>query len=161
MICWRLRYNNYWMCLLAQQFQPCLTFYNPMGCNPPRLLCPWDSPGKNAGVGCHFLLQRIFLAMASNPCLLHLLNWQAGSLTLASPGKPSVIIIYTYTHCFLLKQIFNIIQKPFLILKMILRSTKCILKNKENLSPILFMNNFVSTIYWVFVYTKHFNSARR
>ena len=25
--------------------------------NPPRLLCPWDSPGKNTGVGCHFLLQ--------------------------------------------------------------------------------------------------------
>ena len=24
---------------------------------PPRLLCPWDSPGKNTGVGCHFLLQ--------------------------------------------------------------------------------------------------------
>ena len=26
-----------------------------------RLLCPWDFPGKNTGVGCHFLLQRIFL----------------------------------------------------------------------------------------------------
>ena len=25
------------------------------------LLCPWDSPGKNAEVGCHFLLQGIFL----------------------------------------------------------------------------------------------------
>ena len=24
---------------------------------PTRLLCPWDSPGKNSGVGCHFLLQ--------------------------------------------------------------------------------------------------------
>ena len=24
---------------------------------PSRLLCPWDSPGKNTGVGCHFLLQ--------------------------------------------------------------------------------------------------------
>ena len=24
---------------------------------PTRLLCPWDSPGKNTGVGCHFLLQ--------------------------------------------------------------------------------------------------------
>ena len=24
---------------------------------PTRLLCPWDSPGKNAGVGCHFLFQ--------------------------------------------------------------------------------------------------------
>ena len=28
---------------------------------PIRLLCPWDSPGKNAGVACHFLLQGIFL----------------------------------------------------------------------------------------------------
>ena len=26
-----------------------------------RLLCPWDSPGKNTGVGCHALLQGIFL----------------------------------------------------------------------------------------------------
>ena len=26
---------------------------------PTRLPCPWDSPGKNTGVGCHFLLQRI------------------------------------------------------------------------------------------------------
>ena len=24
---------------------------------PTRLLCPWDSPGKNTGVGCHFLFQ--------------------------------------------------------------------------------------------------------
>jgi len=24
---------------------------------PTRLLCPWDSPGKNTGLGCHFLLQ--------------------------------------------------------------------------------------------------------
>ena len=24
---------------------------------PSRLFCPWDSPGKNTGVGCHFLLQ--------------------------------------------------------------------------------------------------------
>ena len=28
---------------------------------PTRLLCPWDFPGKNTGVGCHFLLQGIFL----------------------------------------------------------------------------------------------------
>ena len=36
-----------------------------------RLLCPWDSPGKNTGVGCHFLLQGIFWAQGSNPGLLH------------------------------------------------------------------------------------------
>ena len=29
----------------------------PRGLQPARLLCPWDSPGKNTGVGCHFLLQ--------------------------------------------------------------------------------------------------------
>ena len=29
----------------------------PHGRQPTRLPCPWDSPGKNTGVGCHFLLQ--------------------------------------------------------------------------------------------------------
>ena len=34
-------------------------FLQPHGLRPTRLLCPWDSLGKNAGVGCHFLLQGI------------------------------------------------------------------------------------------------------
>ena len=38
---------------------------------PARLLCPWDSAGKNTGVGCHSPLQRIFLTQGSNPGLLH------------------------------------------------------------------------------------------
>ena len=33
---------------------------------PARLLCPWDSPGKNTGVGCHFFLQEIFLTQELN-----------------------------------------------------------------------------------------------
>ena len=36
-----------------------------------RLLCPWDFPGKNTGVGCHFLLQGIFPTQGYNSCLLH------------------------------------------------------------------------------------------
>ena len=48
-----------------------------------RLLCPWNSPGKNTGVGCHGLLQSIFPTQGSNPCLLHLLHWQMSSLPLA------------------------------------------------------------------------------
>ena len=40
------------------------------GLQPSRLLCPWDSPGKNPGVGCHVLLQGIFLAQALNLRLL-------------------------------------------------------------------------------------------
>ena len=43
----------------------------PHGLQPTRLLCPWDSPGKNAGVVCHFLLQRIFPIQGLNPGLLH------------------------------------------------------------------------------------------
>ena len=42
-----------------------------MDCSPSRLLCPWDFPGKNTEVGCHFLLQRIFLTQVSNSDLLH------------------------------------------------------------------------------------------
>ena len=36
-----------------------------------RLLCPWDSPGKSTGVGCHFLLQGIFPTQGSNSGLPH------------------------------------------------------------------------------------------
>ena len=55
----------------------------------PRLLSPWDSPEKNTGVGCHSLIQGIFSTQGSNPHLLCVLHWQAGSLPLAPPGKPS------------------------------------------------------------------------
>ena len=45
----------------------------PFGLQPARLLSPWDFLGKNTGVGCHFLLQGIFLTQGWNPCLPHLL----------------------------------------------------------------------------------------
>ena len=41
------------------------------GLRPTRLLCPWDFPGKNIGVGCHCLLQGIFPTQRLNPGLLH------------------------------------------------------------------------------------------
>ena len=54
---------------------------------PTRLLCPWDSVGKNTGVGCHVLLQEIFPTKGLNPCLSLLLHGQGGSLPLAPPEK--------------------------------------------------------------------------
>ena len=39
--------------------------------SPTRLLCPWDFPGKNTGVGCHFLLPEIFPLQGLNPGLPH------------------------------------------------------------------------------------------
>ena len=40
----------------AESLQSCPTLQRH-GLQPPRRLCPQDSPGKNTGVGCHFLLQ--------------------------------------------------------------------------------------------------------
>ena len=41
------------------------------GLQPARLFCQWDSPDKNAGVGCHALLRGLFPTQGSNPGLLN------------------------------------------------------------------------------------------
>ena len=56
---------------------------------PARPLCPWDSPGKNTGVGSHSLLRGIFPTQGLNLGLLH---WQAGSLPLSHQGSPPKIM---------------------------------------------------------------------
>ena len=43
----------------------------PHALEAARLLCPWDSLGKNTGVGCHSLFQGIFLTQGLNLGLLH------------------------------------------------------------------------------------------
>ena len=48
--------------------QLCPTLCDPMDCS---LLHPWDFPGKNTGVDCHFLLQEIFLTQGLNLGLPH------------------------------------------------------------------------------------------
>ena len=58
---------NYLKELVAQL---CLTLQS-QGVRPVRSLCPWAFPGKNTGVGCHFLLQVIFLTQRLNLGLLH------------------------------------------------------------------------------------------
>ena len=61
------------------------------GLQPARLLCQWDFPGKNTGVGCHFILQGVFPTQGSNPHLLCLLHWQVASL----PTKLNAVHIKT------------------------------------------------------------------
>ena len=59
---------------LESESVSCSVVFNPLWLHvlePARLLCPWNSSGKNTGVGCHFLLQGIFLTQGSNPGLLH------------------------------------------------------------------------------------------
>ena len=64
-------------------YHSCLTLCDSMDCSPPGS-CPWDSPSKNTGVGCHFLLQGIFSTQGSNLGLLYCRQ----SLPSEPPGKP-------------------------------------------------------------------------
>ena len=62
--------------------QSCPTLCDPMA---TRFLRPWNFLGKSTGVGCHFILQGIFLTQRSNPCLLH---GQEGSLQPSHQWSP-------------------------------------------------------------------------
>ena len=67
----------------------------PRGRQPARLLCPWDFPAKNTGVGCHFLFQGIFLTQGLN---LWLLDWQADSLPPSHQGSPCYLTNIQENH---------------------------------------------------------------
>ena len=57
------------LCLAAQS---CPTLFNPMDCSSPGFSVHGDSPGKNTGLGCHFLLQHMKVkseSEASQSCL--------------------------------------------------------------------------------------------
>ena len=78
-----------------------LLFCNPMNCSPTRLLCAWDFPSKNMGVGYHFLLQEIFLTQGSNLSLLlgrrilyHWTNWEVPSLLSNTMGYPKLSLSF-------------------------------------------------------------------
>ena len=64
--------------------QSCLTLCDPSWTVASQAPL-WNFPSKYSGVGCHFLLQRIFSTQESN---LHLLNWQADSLPLSHLAFP-------------------------------------------------------------------------
>ena len=80
----RLERRGDWSACTSLVAQSCLTLSDPMDY---RLLCPWNFPVKNTRVGCHFLLQGIFLTQGWNPCLLCLLHWQVDSLPLSYLGS--------------------------------------------------------------------------
>ena len=84
------------MCCVLSRFSCVLLFVTPWTV-AARLLCPLNFPGKNTGVGCHFLLQGIVPTQESNLCLLYLLHWKVGSLPLTSPGKPLRSIYHMQT----------------------------------------------------------------
>ena len=68
-------------CLVVESY---VTLLWPCRLQPTRLLCPWDSPSKNNGGGCYFLLQGIFQTQGSKLSLL----FPGGFFAIEPPGKP-------------------------------------------------------------------------
>ena len=103
--------------LLLSRFSRVQLCY-PMDCSPPGSSVRGDSPGKNTGVGCHALLQGIFLTQGSNPglphclahskCYIRILLFTQLCLTLfnpmdcSTPGFPVhhlLELAQTHVHC--------------------------------------------------------------
>ena len=76
-------WRNMHMCVV-NCFMSCPTLCNHMDCTTHRLLCPWDSLGKDTGVSCHALLQGIFLT-------------QIQPLSLVSPALAGVFFTHSST----------------------------------------------------------------
>ena len=66
----------------------------PHGLQPTGLLCPWNSPGENTGVGCHVFLQGIFQTQGPNWRLPHFRHWQVHSLLLHHLGSPMISVYW-------------------------------------------------------------------
>ena len=100
----------------------------PNGLQPTRLLCPWDSPGKNTRVGFHALLQGTFPVHKVNPGGLSLLrsqilySWQL----LESPAEA----VSASWEIYLLALLANVLQSHSLCLSLLTREVtnhwKCI-----------------------------------
>ena len=129
-------------CLVAKS---CQTPFQPQGLQPIRVLCPWDFPSKNTGVGCHVFLLGISLDRELNACLLH---WQADSLSLSCRGSPSL-----HLGCF-----FPVIPPPsHLFLSKILHAFHGLLKmldfyevflvSSVNFTPILLLWHILYFMY--------------
>ena len=73
-----------------------LTLCDPIDCSPPDS-CPWNSPGKNMGVGCHALLQGIVPTQELNPGLPHC-RWILSSLSHRASPRILNWVIYPFSR---------------------------------------------------------------
>ena len=96
--------NSCSMCVCAKSLQSCPTLCKTVDRQAPLSM---GFSSEDAGVGCHALLQGIFLMQWPKQCPLSLLHWQAGSLPLVPPGKPSYPIEKNYHR--LIKSIWSML----------------------------------------------------
>ena len=85
---------KYWLPVCVFNRSVVSNSLRPHGLQPAKLLCPWDSPGKNTGVGSHFLLQGIFPTQGLKPHLLGLLHCRWILYPLSHRGSPSIFVYF-------------------------------------------------------------------
>ena len=93
-------YKNYlYECLSHALCVTRATLCDPHRQQPARLHCPWDSPGKNTGVGCHFLLQGSNLGLPHcGQIFYHLSHQGSHALHRDKTASFSFTVLTTYTH---------------------------------------------------------------
>ena len=85
-----------WLCCVYLVTKLCPTLLWPHGLHPARRLCLCDFLGRNTAVGCHFLLQGIFLTQGLNRCVLH---WER-LFTTKPTRKPLYHLCHASFRCF-------------------------------------------------------------
>ena len=101
----------------------------PHGLQPTRLLCPWDFPDKNTGVGFHFLLQMILLTQGSNPGLSH-----CRQMLYHLSHQGSLILQYSMSNFSPLLLSLPIYSSSTIRLRAKASTHKCIISPPESLS---------------------------
>ena len=92
--CQKINYT--YVCVCAKLLSHVWLFVTPW--TIAHWLCPWNFPGKNTRLGCHFLFQGIFLTQGSNLGLLRLLHWQVDFSPLCNLGSPVCVCVCVYLY---------------------------------------------------------------
>ena len=87
-------YTHIYDCMCAKSLQLCVILLRPCRLWPARLPCPWDSPSKNTGVGCHAVLQGFFPTQVWNPGLPHCRQILYVWATREAEGKGGEILFF-------------------------------------------------------------------
>ena len=116
-------------------------FFGPMDCWFPGSSLHGDSQSKNAGVGCHVLLQGIFPTQGLNPGLPHC-RWVLYHLSLDIKHRPYILLVYV-DHCLYQHQAANV-SLSFLvaIAKRELWATPCFLVPKDKKNNLVWKHTY-------------------
>ena len=86
-------------CVVCAQLLSYVDSVRPHQLQPTRLLCPWNSPGKNTGGSCHFLLQGISPTQGLNQSLLSLPVLAGGLFTTSATQKALLHrVVHVWPH---------------------------------------------------------------